>query len=266
MDSARFIETGPQGGTMEQTKPAFEFALASPARRRSRPGWLWRDVYFAGKRALDVLLASMGLILAMPLLVLVGIAIPLDSPGAPIFKQKRVTARRKRTPQGEIWEPYEFTCYKLRSMYTNCDSEIHEAFIKAFIERDQEGMKQVQGEDTGMRKLVNDPRISRIGAFIRKTSIDELPQLWNVLRGDMSIVGPRPAIPYEVSQYSPRHWKRMGAKPGLTGWWQINGRGLAEFDEGIEQDIWYVEHQSFWLDLLIILRTPVAVMKGRGAR
>lgn len=250
---------------MEQTKQAFEFARAFPAVRRSRSAWLWRELYFAAKRITDILLASIGLILCMPLLVMMAITIPLDSPGSPIFKQTRVSARRKRTAQGESWEPYEFTCYKLRSMYTDCTSDVHEAFIKAFIERDEDGMTDVQGEDTCVRKLVNDPRVSRIGAFIRKTSIDELPQLWNVLLGHMSIVGPRPAIPYEVAEYKPRHCQRLGAKPGLTGWWQINGRGRAEFDEGIEQDIWYIDHQSFWLDVLIILRTPLVVVKGDGA-
>jgi lipopolysaccharide/colanic/teichoic acid biosynthesis glycosyltransferase len=101
--------------------------------------------------------------------------------------------------------------------------------------------------------------------MIRKTSIDELPQLWNVLKGDMSIVGPRPAIPYEVEMYEPHHYKRLEAKPGLTGWWQINGRGSAEFETGIKQDMWYVEHQCLWLDIKIILKTPKVVLFRKGA-
>ena len=227
---------------------------------------LKREFYFYSKRALDVLIAVVALILLLPLLLLVAILIPLDSPGSPIFKQTRVSARRKRTARGELWEVCEFTCYKFRSMYKTSSSDIHRAFVTAFMHNDQAGMTDVQGEDTTVRKLVNDPRISRVGHFIRRTSIDELPQLWNVLKGDMSIVGPRPAIPYEVEMYAPWHQKRLRAKPGLTGWWQIKGRGIVEFDEGVKQDIWYVRHQSLALDLMIIVRTPGAVLTRKGAR
>ena len=227
---------------------------------------LEREFYFISKRVLDVLIASITLLLTLPLTLVMAVLIPMDSPGSPIFKQKRVSARRKRTPRGERWEIYEFTCYKFRSMYTTSKDDIHQAFITAFIKKDQAAMSDVQGEDTTVRKLVHDPRISRIGHIIRKTSIDELPQLWNVIKGDMSIVGPRPAIPYEVEMYAPWHYKRLWAKPGLTGWWQINGRGVAEFDEGIEQDVWYARHQSLWLDLKIILKTPKVVLTRKGAR
>lgn len=227
---------------------------------------LERDLYFFSKRVLDVLIASTALFFLVPLMLVFVILIPLDSPGSPVFKQTRVSAKRKRTKSSERWEVYEFTCYKFRSMYQVCNTDIHRAFITAFIQNDQAGMDDLQGKDTSVRKLVNDPRISRIGHFIRKTSIDELPQLLNVLKGDMSIVGPRPAIPYEVEMYEPWHYKRLRAKPGLTGWWQINGRGVAEFDEGVEQDVWYTRQQSFWLDLVIILRTPREVLLRKGAR
>jgi lipopolysaccharide/colanic/teichoic acid biosynthesis glycosyltransferase len=227
---------------------------------------LEREFNFASKRVLDVLIASAVLLLSLPLMLVVAALIPLDSPGSPIFKQTRVSARRKRTPRGERWEIYEFTCYKFRSMYKTSSADIHKAFFTAFVRKDQAGMGDVQGQDTTVRKLVNDPRVSRIGHVIRKTSIDELPQLWNVIKGDMSLVGPRPAIPYEVAMYAPKHYRRLWAKPGLTGWWQINGRGIAEFDEGIEQDVWYVRHQSLGLDLMIMLKTPKAVLTHKGAR
>jgi lipopolysaccharide/colanic/teichoic acid biosynthesis glycosyltransferase len=113
--------------------------------------------------------------------------------------------------------------------------------------------------------LTEDPRVTRLGKFLRKSSIDELPQLWNVLRGDMSIVGPRPPIPYEVEMYKPWHRKRLMAKPGLTGLWQVTARSSADFDEMVRMDIWYIEHQSLWLDLRILLKTPLSVMSMEGA-
>jgi lipopolysaccharide/colanic/teichoic acid biosynthesis glycosyltransferase len=198
-------------------------------------------------------------------MLITAMLIRLTSCGPAIFKQERVTTKRTIGQQGQTWEITTFTCYKFRSMYTNTNCEHHRAYIDAFIKKDQQGMTQINGGNTAVRKLVNDPRVTPIGHLIRKTSIDELPQLWNVLKGDMSIVGPRPAIPYEVEMYEPHHYKRLEAKPGLTGWWQINGRGSAEFETGIKQDMWYVEHQCLWLDIKIILKTPKVVLFRKGA-
>lgn len=248
---------------MEHTNQVPITSLILRTDRHSSADRLQREFLFASKRLLDIVIASSALILLLPWMVVLSVLISLDSPGSPIFRQKRVSARRKWVAGSEIWETYEFTCYKFRSMYKNCSAEIHRDFIKAFIENDQCGMNEIQGQNTQVRKLVNDHRISRIGRFIRKASIDEFPQLVNVLKGDMSIVGPRPAIPYEVEMYEPWHHKRLQAKPGLTGWWQIKGRGSAEFDEGIKQDIWYIEHQSLGLDLFIIVKTPSVLLKGK---
>lgn len=117
----------------------------------------------------------------------------------------------------------------------------------------------------GVRKLVHDPRVTRLGAFLRKTSLDELPQLWNVLKGDISLVGPRPPIPYEVEMYEPWHRRRLSTIPGVTGLWQITARSSVDFDEMVELDLEYIERQSFWLDLKILLQTPLAILKTRGA-
>jgi lipopolysaccharide/colanic/teichoic acid biosynthesis glycosyltransferase len=224
-----------------------------------------RSWYYAIKRLLDIIVSTTALLLLVPVMLLIAVLVRLDTPGPAIFKQERVTAKRKASPIGETWEISIFTCYKFRSMYNDTTPELHRAFFKAFIESDQEEMAQLNGEDTDLCKLVNDPRISRIGRFIRRTSLDELPQLWNVLKGEMSIVGPRPAIAYEVEMYSSWHRRRLAAKPGLTGWWQIHGRGSADFDDSVRLDVWYVEHQSLWLDIVILLKTPYAVLSGRGA-
>ena len=256
---------------MEQTEQQFTAKWITDSREMAYGGLQQeiarrrRDVYFAAKRLVDVIIAGIALVALLPLLLIVAILVCLDSQGPAIFKQERVTAKRRGNSRGETWEVGMFTCYKFRSMYNGTKSDLHEAFIEAFIKNDTDGMVEVQGQKSHMCKLVNDPRISRIGHFIRKTSIDELPQLWNVLKGDMSIVGPRPAIPYEVEQYEPWHRARLQAKPGLTGWWQIKGRGSVEFDDGIRQDIWYVEHQSPVLDTLIVLKTPAAVLTRKGA-
>jgi lipopolysaccharide/colanic/teichoic acid biosynthesis glycosyltransferase len=116
-----------------------------------------------------------------------------------------------------------------------------------------------------MHKLVHDPRVTRLGRFLRKTSLDELPQLWNVLKGDMSLVGPRPSIPYEVELYEPWQRRRLETLPGITGLWQATARSASSFEESVKMDIWYIDHQSLWLDLKILLLTPLAVLSSRGA-
>jgi lipopolysaccharide/colanic/teichoic acid biosynthesis glycosyltransferase len=126
-------------------------------------------------------------------------------------------------------------------------------------------MSALQGESTQIRKLVNDPRVTRPGKLLRKLSLDELPQFWNVLRGDMSVVGPRPAIPYEVKMYKPWHRRRLDAQPGITGLQQIIARSTADFDQQVQLDIKYIEHQSIWQDIIIILKTPFVILSTKGA-
>ena len=169
-------------------------------------------------------------------------------------------------------------------MKINADSAIHQAYIKALFENDQEQMTALenaptrpqqtlsqeeltamQNAPTRPRKLVNDTRIITPGKILRKFSLDELPQLWNVLRGDMSLVGPRPAIPYEVEMYKPWHRNRLNAQPGITGLQQITARCTADFDQQVKMDIEYIEKQSIWLDIKIILKTPFAIFSTKGA-
>jgi lipopolysaccharide/colanic/teichoic acid biosynthesis glycosyltransferase len=229
------------------------------------PTGLRRELYFTLKRILDVLLAGTALIFLSPLMLFIALLIKLDSPGPAIFKQGRVGAKRRTEGGKEIWELGEFPFFKFRSMVHRADPSLHRAFVTAFIRNDQNKMADLQGGDTEVRKLVTDPRVTRVGRFLRKTSLDELPQLWSVIKGDMSMVGPRPPIPYEVDEYQNWHCQRLQTKPGITGWWQVTARSSVDFAKMVELDIWYIEHQSFWLDLYIIFKTPLALLKGKGA-
>jgi lipopolysaccharide/colanic/teichoic acid biosynthesis glycosyltransferase len=151
-------------------------------------------------------------------------------------------------------------------MKPGADTSIHKAYIKALIENDQEKILEMQNGDPKIHKLANDTRVTRVGNFLRRTSLDEIPQFWNVLKGDMSLVGPRPAIPYEVEMYKPWYHQRLEAKPGITGLWQVKVRNLADFDEMMRLDVEYIEKQSFGLDLEILIKTPFTMINGRGAR
>ena len=150
-------------------------------------------------------------------------------------------------------------------MYHNSDSSLHRTFMEAYIRNDCHGMAELHSGDEKVLKLQRDPRVTRLGWLLRRTSLDELPQLWNVLTGSMSLVGPRPPIPYEVELYEAWHHQRLEAKPGMTGLWQVTARSYASFDRMVDLDVEYVESQSFWLDLRILLRTPLAVLRGNGA-
>jgi lipopolysaccharide/colanic/teichoic acid biosynthesis glycosyltransferase len=150
-------------------------------------------------------------------------------------------------------------------MHIGADSSVHQAYVKALIENDHEAMAILQGNATNLRKLIQDARITRPGKLLRKLSLDELPQLWNVLRGDMSLVGPRPAIPYEVQMYKPWHLQRLKAQPGLTGLQQVMARSTVGFDQQVLLDVNYIDQQSLWLDIKIILLTPFVILSTRGA-
>lgn len=224
-----------------------------------------REGYYMTKRVLDCAAALLLLTLLSPLLVLIAAAIYLYSPGPIFFQQERVGSRRMRVGNQTYWKRETFTCYKFRTMKQNADASIHERYVKALIQNDEQGMTEAQGQETSVRKLVNDPRIIRPGKWVRKLSLDELPQLWNVLRGDMSLIGPRPAIPYEVQYYKPWHMQRLHAQPGLSGLQQVKARCIKDFDEQVKFDIEYIENQSLWLDLKIALQTPLAILFARGA-
>jgi lipopolysaccharide/colanic/teichoic acid biosynthesis glycosyltransferase len=213
------------------------------------------------KRSLDLLLATALIILLLPLLLLIALLIKLDSPGPVIFTQERVGARRQRFGNHRCWVVQNFTFYKFRSMVRDADPSLHEAYVKDFVL----GRAQPSRESGGKFKLINDPRVTRVGRFLRKFSMDVLPQLFNVLKGDMSLVGPRPVPPYEVAGYQARHHNRFAALPGITGWWQVKGRCLVSFEEMIRMDVDYIRNASLWLDLKILFLTIPAVLSRRGA-
>ena len=192
----------------------------------------------------------MALVVVLPLLLMIAIAIRLDSRGPALFRQTRL-GRGK----------HPFTLCKFRTMRAGADPGRHRRYVHALID----GGKDEVSQGDCLYKLVVDDRITNVGRFMRKWSLDELPQLWNVLRGQMSLVGPRPVIPYEVDQYPSWYCARFTAKPGLTGLWQVSGRNERTYEEMIRLDIEYAERQSIWLDLVILAKTPKAVLTRRGA-
>lgn len=224
-----------------------------------------RQAYFIAKRILDVVIALTLLVLLSPLMLVTAVLIFIYSPGPIFFIQERVGAKVHFVGKTAYWKRVNMRCFKFRTMKVNADPAIHRAYVKALIENDEEKMAALQGAAVQPRKLVNDPRIIRPGKLLRKLSIDELPQLFNVLRGEMSMVGPRPAIPYEVDAYKPWHLKRLLAQPGITGLQQITARCTKDFDEQVRLDVEYIEKQSFWFDLKIMLKTPFAILSAKGA-
>lgn len=204
------------------------------------------------KRAFDLIFTFSILVFIWPIMLVVAVAIRLDSPGPIFFMQDRVGEH------GRI-----FKVMKFRSMRLNSDASIHREHIARLIQENT-SLDSSGGQSTTL-KLTADPRITRVGHFIRKTSLDELPQFLNVLRGEMSLVGPRPPIPYEVDIYKEWHRRRLDAIPGITGFWQVHGRNRVSFDEMVRMDIGYIENQSIWLDIKLILLTPIAIYSGRGA-
>jgi len=199
-------------------------------------------------RALDVAVSAILLIVLAPLLAAIAIAIRIDSPGRVIFRQKRVG--RSLTP---------FTINKFRTMRQGVGHETHRAYVLGLISGEK------PDADGRMFKMDEDDRVTRVGRFLRRSSFDELPQLWNVLRGDMSLVGPRPPIDYEVEHYPPHWFARFAVKPGLTGLWQVSGRCEVTLEEMIALDIEYARRRSLWLNVTILLRTVPTVLRARGA-
>ena len=180
------------------------------------------------RRALDFAGAGLALLLTSPLLALAALAIKLDDRGPVLYRQRRVGRHAD-----------EFDLLKLRTMVVGAEAQ-----------------------GAGWAVNEGDPRITRVGRVLRRLSIDELPQLWNVVRGEMSLVGPRPTLAYQVERYTPRQRRRLEVKPGITGWAQVQGRASVPWDDRIEFDVWYVEHRSLWLDLRILARTPMALFTG----
>jgi len=225
--------------------------------------------YFVAKRIMDLVIVALSMVFLLPLMAFIAMLIKWDSPGPAIFRQERVTARR-RVRNGQVyWEETPFTILKFRTMRMDAKSTIHRQFIEAYIAGDDKRMAELQSAqqaEDAKYKLVEDPRVTRVGSFLRKTSLDELPQFLNVLLGNMSLVGPRPPIPYEVELYLYHHHDRLRTVPGITGWWQVKGRSATSFEEMVRMDVDYIRRQSLWLDIKIIIMTVTAVANGRGAR
>ncbi len=216
-----------------------------------------RRQYLWIKRIMDIGISSLVLILLSPVLLLIAVLIKLDSPGPVIFLQERMGFDwRTRTHK-------TFIMVKFRSMYQDADQTIHERHIRDWIQNRKHAERR--GDQVEMIKLTRDKRVTRVGRILRRASLDELPQFWNVLKGEMSVVGPRPVPLYEVAEYEPWHKQRLEATPGITGLWQIVGRGLVTVDEMVALDIEYINRQSVWLDLKILLLTIPAMISGRGA-
>ena len=212
----------------------------STAARGSDRGSMALDV---SCRALDLIATALLAILLLPFILLIALIIKLDSPGPVFFRQQRVGRNRK-----------QFLVAKFRTMQHGADHDVHRDYMLALIE-----------SGTPAPKLAGDARVTRFGGFLRRTSLDELPQLWNVLRGEMSLVGPRPPIPYEVEHY-PAHWfERFAVKPGVTGLWQVSGRSQVSLEQMIELDVEYARRRSVLLNVWILLRTAPAVLTMRGA-
>jgi len=224
---------------------------------------LYPDVYRDGsrrrlpviaKRMIDIIGSAAWLIFFSPLLAAIALAIKLTSKGPVVFQQERLGQFGTR-----------FKCLKFRTMYADNDPKIHREYVKRFI-AGRPASGETEAEKPEVYKLTNDPRVTSIGRLLRKTSLDEFPQFWNVLRGEMSLVGPRPPVPYEFEAYDVWHRRRvLEVKPGVTGLWQVSGRSRMCFDDMVRLDLRYSQSWSLWLDLKILMATPRAVLGGDGA-
>ena len=222
--------------------PPVDLLVEAFVPQQNRP---WRD---AAKRGLDIVGSCVLLAVFAPVMLVVVAAVKLTSPGPAVHRQVRVGRR------GET-----FTMFKFRTMKVNSGHGVHQEYMAWFI--NSSGKQPRTGQE--VFKLTNDPRITSPGRFLRKASLDELPQFWNVLRGDMSLVGPRPPIPFEVEQYQPWHRRRvLESKPGITGLWQVSGRSRTTFDDMVRQDLRYARTHSLWTDIKILAATPRAMFKG----
>jgi len=220
-----------------------EEALAGSAARRRTVEVL--------RRCIDVAFAVALILLLSPILIAVALAVRIDSRGPAFFRQRRVGYRER-----------EFTLYKFRSMRVDADPRGHKEYVTALIKGEDE---RPDGGRENLYKLAVDNRITPVGRWIRRWSLDELPQLFNVVKGDMTLVGPRPAIPYEVAEYPAWYRQRFSVKPGLTGYWQVSGRNERTYEEMVRLDIEYAKRRTLGLDLTILLKTPWVVLSRKGA-
>lgn len=221
-----------------------------------------KRAYLIAKRVFDFVGSAVLLLILLPLLLIVALMIRLDSPGPVFFIQERMGARYRSRAGQIVWEVKPFRMFKFRTMRNDIDDSLH----KQYIERWVNGQQEESDDPTANFKLNHDPRITRIGRFLRVTSVDELPQLINVLLGDMSLVGPRPVPTYEGALYDEDDMERLASLPGITGWWQVKGRGRTTFEQQVELDIEYIHKQSLWMDIKILFMTIPAVLSAHGAK
>lgn len=242
-------------------------------------------MYFLSKRLTDIVIGLLALLVFSPFMLLIAVLIKFDSAGPVFFSQKRMGSQRVLRQGKIVWELAPFTMFKFRTMTDGASADIHQQFMRAFIQNDEAAMNAVKKPSSDEISIITsdseankaklrssrykidfDPRVTRVGKFLRKTSLDELPQVLNVIMGKMSLVGPRPALPYEISDYQAWHMQRFAAYQGMTGYWQVTARSEVNFDKMVNLDIWYAKHQSLLLDLKIIFLTPFKVLKGKGAK
>lgn len=229
---------------------------ATPTELDRRPGaalgrWGEIDATALSCRVLDLMLGAALIVLLLPLFVLIGIAIRWDTIGNVVYRQRRL-GRDKAV----------FTMYKFRTMQCGGSTAPHREYVIGLIRAD--GAASSNGSSR-LYKLHDDARVTRVGRMLRRWSLDELPQLWNVLRGQMSLVGPRPAIPYEVEHYPPGWCDRFTVRPGLTGLWQVSGRSRLTYAQMVDLDLEYARRRSFWLNIVILARTPWVAAHGKDA-
>jgi lipopolysaccharide/colanic/teichoic acid biosynthesis glycosyltransferase len=208
-----------------------------------------RSRYDAAKRAVDVSLGLVLFVLFLPLMLLVAIAVRLNSPGPVLFKQRRL---------GRDMRP--FTVLKFRTMAVDSSPELHQQYIAELVNSDPGATANGNGNGQ-VKKLTADPRVTGVGRILRRVSLDELPQLFNVIRGSMSLVGPRPALEYELEHYRAEHFERFNVRPGVTGLWQVSGRNSLGFREMLDLDVEYAQEATLATDLRILARTPVAAVR-----
>jgi len=250
------IGAGPDGAGQPRAQ-----LFAVPTVRDSR-------TYRFAKRALDLAVASVVMVLLSPLFLLVVLMIRLDSPGPAIFSQQRVRGRRVKDAEGgSKWATEPFTLYKFRTMRSDADDALHRNYMAAYLNGDDGALKALRPDrkEGEHFRPANDPRVTRVGRLLRKTSLDELPQMWNVFTGQMSLVGPRPPMTYEVEMYQERHLPRLAVTPGITGLAQVHGRAGIGFEDTVAWDLEYLHERSLWLDLKVLVLTIPAVLSARGA-
>jgi lipopolysaccharide/colanic/teichoic acid biosynthesis glycosyltransferase len=235
-----------QGGSASQRLTVSDEGFHRPGALSHSDSWL--QIHLFAKRVFDIVGASLLLFILLPVLLVVAALVAWSSPGPILYKQQRLGR------DGEL-----FWLFKFRTMIDGNDSARHRAYTHAHIRGEAQPVR-------GSFKLADDPRVTPVGSVLRRLSLDEFPQLLNVLFGQMSLVGPRPPLPYEVELYGPLERQRLAVAPGITGLWQVSGRSRLTFDEMIGLDLDYIDQWSFWLDLQIVLRTPVVVLLGDGAR